>query len=395
MMCARHVRQLATKTMAPPQIYPIMGTMTIGSDAQLKQEAATELMKAFAKSDLTKVPAYGNKSMVDTARVYQQAFGDGGDSESTIRNIIAATPELQGQIHLATKAISQVPPHFSLSRDSLMAQSEVSMQRLGTDCIDLYYLHMPDVKTDLNDTLRGIKELHEQGKIKEFGLSNFPAWLVVDIWYRCKALGMVQPTVYQGMYNILTRSLEPELVAVCREFNIRLYAYNPLAGGILSGRYTTIEDMKTATEGRFSSEFDNAFSKQVKAGALYQMRYAHQQIFDGINTIKKAMDEVNADKPADEKLTMVDVALRWMLFHSYLTKGDGIILGFSKVQQLEQNLAAWQGGPLPQSVVDACDVAWQLSMTASESYFKNMGTKPGSIDTFLALKAQQQQEKQE
>mmetsp|Transcript_19972 Transcript_19972/g.29471 ORF Transcript_19972/g.29471 Transcript_19972/m.29471 type:complete len:95 (+) Transcript_19972:3-287(+) len=84
---------------------------------------------------------------------------------------------------------------------------------------------------------------------------------------------------------------------------------------------------------------------------------------------------------------MVDVALRWLLHHSYLSRGDGIIIGFSKVQQLEANLAAWQGGPLPEAIVEACDLAWQMAKPVAESYFRGLGPTPGSIETFLEMKA--------
>jgi len=269
------------------------------------------------------------------------------------------------------------------------------MQRLGVDCMDIYYLHQADAKTDIADTLQGIKELHEQGKFKEFGLSNFPAWMVADIWHRCKDMGMVLPTVYQGMYNVITRALEPAVVAVCREYGLRLFAYNPLAGGLLSGRYATMQDMQNATEGRFSSEFDNAFSKKFKAGKLYQLRYSKQPIFDGIGVLMKALEEVNAGKPAEEKITMVDVALRWMLHHSYLIKGDGIILGFSKTHQLQANLAAWHGGPLPQQLVEACDLAWEMAKPVAESYFRGLGVQPGGIEIFLEMKAKQREQEEQ
>merc|ERR1740120_329940 len=103
-------------------------------------------------------------------------------------------------------------PHFNLSKQSVMEQCNTSLQKLGVESIDLFYLHSPDIETDLDDTLAGIDELHKQGKIKEFGLSNYPAWAVVDIWYRCKARGMVVPTVYQGMYNAITLDMEREIV---------------------------------------------------------------------------------------------------------------------------------------------------------------------------------------
>merc|ERR1711953_932465 len=101
--------------------------------------------------------------------------------------------------------------------------------------------------------------------------------------------GMVLPTVYQGMYNVITRDMEREIVPVAREFGLRLYMYNPLAGGLLSGRYKTVEDLATATQGRFSEEFDRAFGSQVKAGTgLYRSRYSKTAIFEGLDVLRKA-----------------------------------------------------------------------------------------------------------
>eukprot|EP01050_Picozoa_sp_SAG11_P020864 SAG11_NODE_3599_length_2346_cov_3.414775_3_plen_172_part_00 len=146
-------------------------------------------------------------------------------------------------------------PHRSLSKDSVLYQCAGSLERLQVEAIDIYYLHGPDIDTDIDETLEAIGELHKAGKIGahelrhglcaiyqnpssaatagrtsqapirssrnhmcavEFGLSNYPAWKVVDIFYRCRARGIVPPTVYQGCYNALTRSMEFEAAACVR-----------------------------------------------------------------------------------------------------------------------------------------------------------------------------------
>jgi len=240
---------------------------------------------------------------------------------------------------------------------------------------------MPDIKTDLDETLAGIDELHKQGKIVEFGLSNYPAWAVVDIWHRCKNKGIVPPTVYQGMYNVITRDMEREIVPVAREFGIRLYMYNPLAGGLLSGRYTTVDDLAAATEGRFSAEFDNAFGTHFKAGQLYRARYSKEPIFQGLAVLRKACEEAG--------ISMPHASLRWLVHHSLLSGDDGVILGVSKPEHLESNLAAWAAGPLPEPLLQACETAWQLAKPACEGYFRGYGAAAGGIERFLALKAEQ------
>lgn len=89
----------------------------------------------------------------------------------------------------------------------------------------------------IEDTLAEVNELYKEGKFKSLGLSNFQAWEVAHIYHTCKANGYVTPTVYQGMYNAITRDVEKELLPCLRKLGISFYAYNPLAGGILTGKH--------------------------------------------------------------------------------------------------------------------------------------------------------------
>eukprot|EP00438_Fugacium_kawagutii_P001015 Skav231345 [mRNA] locus=scaffold1905:39965:41194:+ [translate_table: standard] len=394
---------------------PILGTMNFGSEGQVKPQQAQSFLSSFAGSGVAK--SEQGTAMVDTARIYQNAFPE-GDTETTLGQIFESLPSLQKRCHLATKA----SPQWSLSKESVIEQCNTCLKKLGVDCIDLFYLHAPDIKTDLEDTLDGIRILHNEGKIKEFGLSNYPAWAVVDIWHRCKSRGMVLPTVYQGSYNVLTRDMEREIVPVARHFGLRLYMYNPLAGGLLSGRYTKMEDITSATSGRFSTEFDQAFGKTFKAGTeIYRKRYAKEPLFDALEVLLKACGCGEAPPVSEAKVvhdntttvgghqvrvvvsetpsaqttqapSLAEVALRWLIHHSYLRKGDGIIIGVSKQEHLVSNLAAWKAGPLPDSIRQACEEAWELSRTSCEPYFRGYGAKPGGIEAFLALQDETSQE---
>ncbi|CAK9018311.1 Aflatoxin B1 aldehyde reductase member 2 (rAFAR2) (Succinic semialdehyde reductase) (SSA reductase) [Durusdinium trenchii] len=383
--------------------FPILGTMNFGSEGQVKMSAAQGLLSSFAGSGCAKTPC---GAMVDTARIYQHAFPE-GDTETTLGQIFQSLPSLQKRCHIATKA----SPQWSLSKASVIEQCNTSLEKLGVDCIDLFYLHAPDIRTDINDTLEGIDQLHKEGKIKEFGLSNYPAWAVVDIWHRCKNRQMILPTVYQGAYNVITRDMEREIVPVARHFGLRLYMYNPLAGGLLSGRYTKMEDVTNATSGRFSSEFDSAFGKTFKAGTeIYRKRYAKEPVFEALEILLGACPKLQAEAPevVHDKTTVVEgqrvrlvvseskepprsgpslaeVALRWLIHHSYLRKGDGIIIGASKQDHLVANLAAWQAGPLPAPLLEACEAAWAVSRSCCEAYFRGYGALPGGIEAFLSL----------
>ena len=397
---------------AMPEVWPILGTMTFGAAGQVKPEAVTTMLRSFVGTSCTKSSA---GAMIDTARVYQAITPD-GDTETTLGQSFDAFPSLLSRCTLATKAAKQVAPHFSLSKVSVLEQCNTSLQKLGVGCIDLFYLHAPDVETDVNDTLEGIAQLHSEGKIKEFGLSNYPAWAVVDIWHRCKARGMVLPTVYQGAYSVIARDMEREIVPVARQFGLRLYMYNPLAGGLLTGRYKTLDDIAQATSGRFSSDFDDAFGRGVKAGTeIYRKRYGNGALFEGVSILLESCGLNGSGAPAEPaviedttsmidgrrvrvvvsesaapqkaSVSMADIALRWLIHHSMLTNGDGIILGVSKDTQLVANLAAWQGGPLPADQLEACERAWEAARPGCEAYFRGYGKAPGGIEQFLAIQA--------
>jgi len=353
-------------------------------------------LRSFIGSSCTKT---ANGAMIDTARIQEE-------SETTLGDLFGTYPSLESRSSVASKASPLLGPHLSLSRCSVIEQCETSLEKLGLDCLDLFYLHSPDVKTDIEDTLAGVEQLHKDGKITEFGLSNYPAWAVVDIWHRCKNRGMVLPTVYQCVYNVLARDLEREVVPVVRELGMRLYVHSPLAAGVLSGRYNSMEDLASATQGRFSAECDGDGS--------YRTRYSHNQIFEGVDILRRAcapavdpdhgypkpevIDEVRivdgrrvhlqvTETFAKPKcLDMANIALRWLIHHSHLTSGDGIILGVSKNEHVVANLGAWLGGPLPAELLDACDAAWQASRPVCESYFHGYGANPGGIETFLDVK---------
>ena len=194
----------------------VLGTMTYGPDGQTKPAQALEQLLMFtapsAPSAVTVGPGVQQPGqvLVDTARGYQS-----GATEKTIGALLTANPELRSKISIATKA---APP---LDRAAIREKCEASLAALQTDHVDLYYLHSPDVSVDLDETLSTMNSLHEEGKFKEFGLSNYAGWEVIDIWHRCKEKGWILPTVYQGMYNGITRDCEKHLFPALRRVGIR------------------------------------------------------------------------------------------------------------------------------------------------------------------------------
>jgi len=347
----------------------VLGTMTFGAEAQVPYSGVVEQLRAFTKA---------GHVLVDTARLYQCGTPD-GDTETLLGRAFAEHPDIRAACSVATKVNPSMEPHKALTRVSVIEQCETSLKKLGMESVDILYLHWPDIKTPIEETLGAISDLHKAGKFKEFGLSNFPAWKVVDVHHRCRATGTVVPTVYQGMYNIITRDMERELLPVVRELGMRLYTYNPLAGGLLSGRYTKVEDMQNATNGRFSAEFDSAFGLVKKAGKGYQARYGKDEFFEALSVLADACNESG--------IPMSEAALRWLFHHSLLNgkRGDGVVLGASNISHLHSNLDAWHAGPLPLSVHEACNRAWALAAPACDSYFRGYGAEAGGIEGHLAL----------
>lgn len=285
--------------------------------------------------------------LVDTAFMYVD-----GKSETVIGGM-----NLPKTVSIATKANPW--DGKTLKPESVRSQLEISLQRLRTNSVDLFYLHAPDHQNPIQDTLKACNELHKEGKFKEFGLSNYASWEVAEIASICRHNNWIVPTVYQGMYNATTRQVETELLPCLRYFGMRFYAYNPLAGGLLTGKYHYQDKEGSQPEGRF---FGN------KWAAAYRDRYWKPSQFDAIKVVIEALETVYGS----EKPTMTSAAMRWMYHHSQLKGdlGDGVLIGMSSMDQLQQNLAAAEEGPLDERVVNAFNDAWNLVAHECPNYFR-------------------------
>jgi aflatoxin B1 aldehyde reductase len=307
----------------------ILGTMTFGP--QVGAGTGLEMVKRFLEAGYREV---------DTAHVYNE-----GETETMLGPILAEVPE--ESLCLATKVNPRVTGR--LDGRSVTMQFNESLRKLGRKSADILYLHVPDPCTPVEETLGACAALYDQGKFKELGLSNFPAWMVVDIWHLCKERGWPKPGVYQGLYNGLSRKIESELFPALRSLGMRFYAYNPLAGGMLSGRYRCYGERPAA--GRFA---------RLQS---YRNRYWKKSYFDALNRL--------VSKCADAEIEPAEAAFRWLACHSQLAsdRGDGIIVGASSMMQFEQNLAAPAKGPLPGSLLSAFNTAWEETKSDSPDYF--------------------------
>ncbi|XP_020828791.1 aflatoxin B1 aldehyde reductase member 4-like [Phascolarctos cinereus] len=319
----------------------VLGTMEMGR--RMDGSASAAAVHAFLER--------GHREL-DTAFMYSD-----GQSESIVGSMGLGLGDAGSRVKIATKANPWEGK--SLRAESVRSQLETSLQRLQCTQVDLFYLHAPDHNTPVEETLRACNELHQEGKFVELGLSNYASWEVAEICTLCTNSGWVLPTVYQGMYNATTRQVETELFPCLHHYGLRFYAYNPLAGGLLTGKYRYEDKDKKQPEGRF---FGNSWAE------TYRNRFWKEHHFQAISLVKKALAASYGASPP----SMTSAALRWMYHHSKLqgARGDAVILGMSSLEQLQQNLAAAEEGPLEPGVVKAFDDAWNLVAHECPSYFR-------------------------
>jgi aryl-alcohol dehydrogenase-like predicted oxidoreductase len=171
-------------------------------------------------------------NVIDTADAY-----NGGRSEEVVGEAIRAH---RGHWILATKLANPMgegPNRQGLSRRRVFAAAEESLRRLGTDVIDIYYLHKEDHSTPLEETVRAMGDLQRAGKIRYFGVSNYRSWRVAEIANLCDRMGIDRPVVSQPYYNAMNRMPETEHLPACRHYGLGVIAYSPLARGVLTGKY--------------------------------------------------------------------------------------------------------------------------------------------------------------
>jgi aryl-alcohol dehydrogenase-like predicted oxidoreductase len=265
----------------------------------------------------------------DTANMYNK-----GVAETVLGNVLKGR---RGRVALASKVgfpMGEEPDQKGLSQAAILRAIDESLTRLQTDYVDLYYLHVPDWKVPPEESLEAMDRLVRAGKVRYPACSNYAGWQVVQMLWISEKNGYKLPYVSQPMYNLLARGIEQEYLAMCRQFGVSTVVYNPLAGGLLTGKHPRQEPIA-------GTRFDK--------NQLYLNRYWHQGYFDAVEELRAAAEK--------EGRSLVDVSLSWLLHH---TAVDCIILGASKLEQLEHNLAAFEkGGPLSPELLAVCERVWQ------------------------------------
>ena len=306
----------------------ILGTMTFGESVFRPDVDA--FINAFFDAGYDEL---------DTAYVYNE-----GNCEKFLGEVL---PSLNSPFKICTKVNPRITG--KLDADAAYMQLSTSLERLNLPSVDTVFLHFPDPATPVESVLEAMADLHDQGKFKELGLSNFPAWMVAEVWHICDQHGWVKPTVYEGVYNPLTRGAEQELTDCLNHYGLRFYAYNPTMGGMLTGRYKSVDE--APTDGRFTH----------RPG--YQGKYWKKSNFDALDVIREAI--------APHNMTMIEATYRWLAYHSMLDekRGDAILIGASKINHLIENMNTVKAGPLPGDVVSAFEKAWEVCRGDSREYF--------------------------
>jgi aryl-alcohol dehydrogenase-like predicted oxidoreductase len=198
-----------------------LGTMMFGD--RTDATAANEIVARAFDADV---------NFIDTADVYTK-----GAAETIVG---AAIRGRRDRWILATKVgnvMTSAPHDGGLSRRWIFQACDGSLKRLGTDWIDIYYLHRDDPKTPLAETVAAMGDLMRAGKIRYFGLSNFRGWRIADVIRWCEKLGVPSPVVCQPYYNLLNRMPEVEILPACDYYGLGVAPYSPIARGVLTGKY--------------------------------------------------------------------------------------------------------------------------------------------------------------
>ncbi len=293
------------------------GTMTFGKP--LDQAGATQIVNRCIEAGI---------NFFDTANIYQH-----GVAETMLGHAVKGKRD---QLVIASKVFFKMgegADQQGLSRKAIVRAIDDSLERLGTDYLDIYYFHAPDHDVPVEESMEAMQSLIKQGKVRYPASSNYAAWQVVQILCIAKERSWSAPYISQPMYNLLARGIEQEYLPMCKGFGVSTVVYNPLAGGLLTGKHK----QEKITPG---TRFDD--------NKLYQDRYWHEQYFQSVEQLRKIAQSAGR--------SLVSLALNWLLHH---TASDCIILGASRMEQLNENLATIDDGALSEDVVKACDEVWR------------------------------------
>jgi aryl-alcohol dehydrogenase-like predicted oxidoreductase len=294
----------------------VMGTMTFGS--QVDEEEAAAMIDVCLDAGV---------NMLDTANAY-----NAGASESILGSALKGRRD---DLLVATKVFNPMGEgrdDRGLGRAAIHKAIDSSLGRLQTEYVDLYYLHQPDWDTPIEETLEAMNDLVQSGKVRYIGVSNYAAWQICDILCRSERRAWQPVAISQQMYNLLARRVEEEYEAFSRQFGVFDIVYNPLAGGLLTGKHAPSSVPAEGT--RFSVE-------------MYRDRYWNSAQFEAVEALEEAARE--------HGMSLLELSYRWLLSRPLV---DAVLMGASSLDQLRANLAACEGEGVDQDLATRCDAVW-------------------------------------
>ena len=319
------IKKLAHTDLAVSKV--CMGTMTFG--AQTDEPVAETMVGRCLEAGV---------NFFDTANVYNQ-----GKSEEIVGRIFRGKRD---KVVLASKVrglMKKDPPYSGLSRPAIQRAIDESLRRLQTDYLDIYYLHLPDYETPIEETLGVMEELRTAGKFRYLATSNYSAWQACEMAWMCEKKGCQTPRISQPMYNMLARGIEQEYISFTQRFEVSNVCYNPLAGGLLSGKHNFQSGPIAGTR------FDG--------NKAYLKRYWNADYFEAVESLKEIARSAGRSLP--------ELALAWVAQQPGV---DSVILGASKLEHLEANLRAVEGQPLDESVLEECNKVWEKLKGSAPKY---------------------------
>ena len=263
-------------------------------------------------------------NFIDTANSYGRYLSE--------ERIGIAFKDVRKDVLIATKfgnGMGDGPNTRGASRHHIMQQVEGSLRALQTDYIDLYMIHRPDANTPIEETLRAMDDLVHQGKVRYLGCSNFSAWQLCEATWMSKSLNLAPFTSVQNEYNMLNRSVERELVPFCKEYNVGIVPFYPLAGGFLTGKYRQGETVPEGTR--------LAGNERAQGNTLTEKNFAMLSKLE--------------DFAEERGHPMVELAIAWLLGNSTVSS---VISGATKTEQVTANAKAadWHLTPEDMKEID-------------------------------------------
>lgn len=307
-----------------------LGTMTFGNQAD--QDTAFRIMDVADAAGI---------DFFDTADVYP--LGGDADMNGRTEEIVGRWLKERGardRIVLATKCRGRMGPGANdegLSRRHILRACDDSLRRLQTDHIDLYQSHGPDPSTPIEETMGAFDDLVRAGKVRYLGCSNYPAWQIAEALWASDRRGLARFDCVQPRYNLLFRMIEDEILPLCRAHGLGVIPYNPLAGGMLTGRYRAEQAGGAPPPGRFTLK---------NSGEVYRKRYWNEAALEAVGELGRFFEARGK--------SLTHVALAWVLAQPGITAP---ILGASRPEQLEDSLRGVDL-TLDDEERAACDAVW-------------------------------------